>query len=264
MGRPHLHGVDERTGLVYFSGTERSHIGGDVYRIKLDGSGLTRLSQTSGTHAANFSPGFAHYVDTWSDLNTPPQVRVHRADGHEVRLVHESRIAGLAAVRMVTPEFLQVKTRDGFVMEAMLIKPPGFDRRGGSRCMQFTYGGPHAPRVAQPWGGVDQYVSTSCSRISGIIVWICDNRSASGKGAESAWTCYKQLGVQELADIEDGLGWLSKQPYVDARASASTAGATAASWPTYALTHSKSFAMGIAGGNGNRLARSTTRSTPSG
>src|SRR5262249_33812172 len=50
-----LHGVDERAGWMYFSGTERSHIGGDVYRIKLDGSGLKRLSTSEGTHTAEFS-----------------------------------------------------------------------------------------------------------------------------------------------------------------------------------------------------------------
>ena len=32
-----LYGVDEAGGFVYFAGTERSAIGGDIYRIKLDG-----------------------------------------------------------------------------------------------------------------------------------------------------------------------------------------------------------------------------------
>jgi len=40
-----FHGVADPGGWAYFSGTERSYIGGDVYRIKLDGTGLTRLSQ---------------------------------------------------------------------------------------------------------------------------------------------------------------------------------------------------------------------------
>jgi dipeptidyl-peptidase-4 len=40
-----LHGADERAGWVYFSGTERSHIGGDVYRVQLDGS---RVAQSFG------------------------------------------------------------------------------------------------------------------------------------------------------------------------------------------------------------------------
>ena len=68
-----LHGVDESGGWVYFSGTERSPIGGDVYRIKLDGSGLRRLSTADGTHSAEFSPSFGFYVDTWSNVTTPPQ-----------------------------------------------------------------------------------------------------------------------------------------------------------------------------------------------
>jgi dipeptidyl-peptidase-4 len=82
----------------------------------------------------------------------------------------------------------------------------------------------------------------------GIAVWICDNRSASGKGIQSAWTSYKQLGVQELADIEDGLAWLRKQPWANG-----TFGLDGWSYggfmTTFALTHSKSFTMGIGGGN---------------
>ncbi len=242
-----FHGVDEANGLVYFSGTERSYIGGDVFRIKLDGTGLTRLSQAAGTHGASFSPGFAQYVDTWSDLSTPPQVRVHKADGREVRLVHESKIPALAELRMVKPEFLQVKTRDGFVMEAILYRPSAASASRKVPVMQFTYGGPYAPRVANRWGGVtSMYYQLLADR--GIAVWICDNRSASGKGIQSAWTSYKQLGVQELADIEDGLAWLRKQPWASG-----VFGLDGWSYggfmTTYALTHSTSFAMGIGGGN---------------
>ena len=82
----------------------------------------------------------------------------------------------------------------------------------------------------------------------GVAVWICDNRSASGKGIQSAWTAYKQLGVQELADIEDGLAYLRKQPWANG-----VFGLDGWSYggfmTTYALTHSTSFAMGIGGGN---------------
>src|SRR6185436_1281218 len=60
-----LHGADAT--YAYFSGTERSSIGQDVYRVKLDGSGLQRLSSQEGTHAATFSPSLAHYADKWSD-----------------------------------------------------------------------------------------------------------------------------------------------------------------------------------------------------
>jgi dipeptidyl-peptidase-4 len=242
-----FHGMDGANTFAYFSGTERSYIGGDVYRIRLDGSGLTRLSQAPGTHSAAFSPGLTHYVDTWSDLYTPPQVRVHRSDGAEVRVVHESRIPQLAEFRALKPEFVQVKTRDGFVMEAILYKPSSASAARKVPVMQFTYGGPYAPRVANRWGGT-QHMYYQLLADRGIAVWICDNRSASGKGAQSAWTSYRQLGVQELADIEDGLAYLRAQPWVNG-----TFGLDGWSYggfmTTYALTHSKSFAMGIAGGS---------------
>src|SRR5206468_1221615 len=68
-----LHGVDEKAGWVYFSATEHSPIGEDVYRVRLDGSGRERLSARDGTHTASFDPTWARYLDTWSDVTTPPQ-----------------------------------------------------------------------------------------------------------------------------------------------------------------------------------------------
>ena len=203
-----LHGVDEAANWIYFSGTERSAIGSDVYRVHLDGSGLTRLSQPAGTHAASFSPAFSMYFGTWSDLTTPAQVRVHRADGGEIRVVDRNPAPALADFRLARPELLQVRTRDGFPMEAILIKPPDFDPAKKYPVYQFTYAGPHAPQVRNAWGGTN-YLFHQLLAQRGIVVWICDNRSASGKGAESAWNAYKRLGESELADIEDGIAYLS-------------------------------------------------------
>ncbi len=243
-----FHGVDEATGYAYFSGTERSAIGSDVYRIKLDGSGLTRLSATPGTHTATFNPGLSHYLDSWSDIKTPTLVRLHKADGTEVRIIDANPIAALGNYRLGQPEFVQVKTRDGFVMEAALIKPPDFDPAKKYPVFQQTYAGPHAPSVRNSWGGVSGLFYHLLAQ-RGIVVWICDNRSASGKGARSAWASYRRLGESELADIEDGLAWLKAQPWVDASRIGINGWSYGGFMVSYALTHSKSFAMGIAGGS---------------
>src|SRR5206468_2319252 len=96
----------------------------DIYRIALDGSGLARLSRTDGTHRAIFNPSFTQYVDVWSDVKTPTQVRLHRADGTEVRVIDANPVRALQEYRLSTPEFVEVTARDGFVMDAMVIKPP--------------------------------------------------------------------------------------------------------------------------------------------
>jgi dipeptidyl-peptidase 4 len=244
-----VHGVDESGRWLYFSAAERSHIATDVYRIKLDGTGLTRLSERAGLHRASFSPGFAQFIDHWSDLHTPPQVRVRKADGSEVRVIHESKIPQLAEFKLAKPELLQVKTRDGFVMEAMLIKPVDFNPSRKYPVMQFTYAGPGAPSVRNAWGGTTaMYYQLLAQR--GIAVWVCDNRLASGKGAQSQWPSYKNFGELELRDIEDGLEYLKKQPWVDSMRIGIDGWSFGGFMVTYALTHSKSFAMGIGGGNG--------------
>ena len=169
----------------------------------------------NGTHRARFSPDFARYLDTWSDIETPPQVRVHAADGTETRVVSENRVAALADYRLSTPTFLQVTARDGFVMEAMMITPPDFDPSRRYPVLQHTYGGPHAQQVRNAWGGnATMFYQLLAQR--GVIVWVMDHRTASGKGAVSAWPVYQHFGESELRDIEDGVAWLTQQPYVDA------------------------------------------------
>jgi len=242
-----LHGFDAGGGWVYFSGTEHSPIGADVYRVRIDGTGLERLSRTEGTHTASFNGSFTLFLDTWSDLVTPPQVRLHRADGSAVRVVDPNPVPALAEYRLGRPELLRVRTRDGFPMEAMLLRPPDFDPARRHPVYQYAYGGPHAPLVKNAWGGTT-YLFHQLLAEKGVVVWICDNRTASGKGIVSAWPMYRRFGELELRDVEDGLDWLKKQGWVDPDRIGMSGWSGGGYLVTYAMTHSRLFAMGIAGG----------------
>src|SRR5207237_9689705 len=94
---------------------------------KLEGAGLQRLWTAEATHTAKFSPALTYYVDSWSNATTPTQVRLHKNDGTELRTIDDNKVPAFAQYRLSKPEFVQVKTRDGFVMEAMMIKPPDFN-----------------------------------------------------------------------------------------------------------------------------------------
>ena len=243
-----LHGADEQTGLIYWSGTERSPIGSDAYRVRLDGSGLTRLTARPGTHRVQFNPGFTRYIDTWSTLAVPPQVRLHAADGAERRVIDANEATVLAEYELSAPELLQVPNRDGFLMEAVMIKPPDFDPARRYPVYQHVYGGPHVQRVRDGWSG-STYLFWQLLARRGVIVWVLDNRTASGKGAVSTWPVYENFGASELRDIEDGLDWLAAQPYVDPDRIGIEGWSYGGFMVSYALTHSDRFAMGIAGGS---------------
>ena len=242
-----IEGVDEKNGFIYFTATEHSHIAPNGYRIKLDGSGLTRLTMTEGSHRVDVSPAHNYFIDFWSDLNTPSQVRLYDAAGKLVRVISENKVDALKQYKLGAAELLQVKTRDGFVMEAMMIKPPDFDARKKYPVMSFTYSGPHAPQVRNSWGS-QTYMFHQLLAQKGYIIWVCDNRTASGKGMEATWPVYKNFGELELRDLEDGLTWLKSQPYVDGSRIGMWGWSYGGFMTSYALTHSQSFKIGIAGG----------------
>jgi dipeptidyl-peptidase-4 len=241
-----LFGVDETNGVVYFSSPERSSIATDIYRIRLDGTGMTRLSQRAGTNRAIFNPDFTQYIGIWSNITTPTQVRLHRADGSEVRVIDGNAVPALKEFNLSAPEFVQVKTRDGFVMDGMLIKPPDFNPARRYPVYQFTYAGPGAAQVRDQWDGTD-YMFHQMLAQSGIVVWILDNRSASGKGAESQWPVYGRLGEMELQDLEDGITWLKQQAWIDPSRVVLSGWSYGGFMTAYALTHSTSWSAGIVG-----------------
>ena len=242
-----VNGVDEAGGWIYFSGTERTVLGSDVYRVKFDGTGQQRLTAVAANHYAIFNPGRTLFLDSRSDVSTPHQARLHRADGSELRVIEANPVPALAEFRLSAPEFLRVAARDGFEMEAMMIKPPDFDPSKRYPVYQYTYGGPHFQSVVNRWG-FSEYMYHQMLAEHGIIVWICDNRTASGKGAISALPLYKHFGELELRDIDDCAGWLKQQPYVDGARIGIYGYSFGGYLAAYALTHPSSFSMGIAGG----------------
>jgi dipeptidyl-peptidase-4 len=241
-----LHGVDRVNRLVYFSAGARDHVSTDVYRIGLDGAGLTRLSTTAGTHRATFSPSFRYYVDEWSDIRTPPQLRLHEASGRERRVLSTSAPPALDDYRLSLPEFVQVPARDGAVLDAILIKPPDFDPTRRYPVYQFTYAGPGTAVVRNTWGG-SQYLFHQLLAQQGFVIWMLDNRSASGRGVGAQWPIHGRLGELELQDLEDGVVWLKQQPYVDGSRLILSGWSYGGFMTAYALTHSASWSAGIAG-----------------
>jgi dipeptidyl-peptidase 4 len=241
-----FHGVDESKGLVYFSSPDPNALELQVYRIGLDGSNRTRLSKTPGTHQATFNAARTRYIDRWTDATTPAQLRLHGADGSDIRVIEANPVATLGEYRLSRPEFVTVKTRDGGSMDGMLIKPPDFDARRRYPVYQFTYAGPGASQVLNAWKGQD-FMFYQLLAQNGVVVWVLDNRSASQRGVEAQWPVYGRLGEYELQDLEDGITWLKQQPFVDASRIVLSGWSYGGFMAAYALTHSTSWSAGVVG-----------------
>jgi dipeptidyl-peptidase-4 len=240
-----LHLVDEPSGWVYFSGTKDQPIGLDLYRVKVTGGEPQRLTAGPGQHRALINPQARLFADYHNSHTSPPTVRLYRTDGTLVRTLDTNPVYAREEYDWGEHKLFQISAPDGFRIEASLVKPPDFDASRRYPVWFTTYGGPHAPVVQDAWqkGRLREQGLANL----GFLVFQVDPRSASGKGACSTWTAYRQLGVQELADIETAIRWLTAHSFVDAERIGMTGHSYGGFLTAYALTHSKLFAAGVAG-----------------
>jgi dipeptidyl-peptidase 4 len=207
--------VDEGKGLVYFSGTAKSPLERHLYRVSLDGSAISRITIHNGTHGVNMAPDASAFVDTYSDVMTPPRQDIDRADGSLLRVVNENKVAELEEYHLSTPQFLSVKARDGMPLNAVMTKPPDFDATKKYPVLVFTYGGPHAQVVTNAWGGNNALWHQLMAQ-KGYIIFSLDNRGSGGRGHAFEEPIHYHLGAIELSDQLDGVNYLKTLPYVNA------------------------------------------------
>ncbi|HWE34987.1 MAG TPA: DPP IV N-terminal domain-containing protein [Isosphaeraceae bacterium] len=240
-----IHRLDAETHEVVFSATKDNPIGSDLYRVKLDGGEIRRLTHGDGTHNVDLSPDGKAFLDRHSDAKSPTRIDLVAIDGTPIRTIDANPVAALDEYRFAPRELVKIPTADGFVLEGELITPPDLDPSKSYPVWFTTYGGPHAPTVVDAWANGRPWEQALAQE--GYIVFRADPRSASGKGAVSAWACYKQFGVQELKDIAEALAWLEKRPYVDGNRIGISGHSYGGFMTAFAMTHSDLFAAGIAG-----------------
>jgi dipeptidyl-peptidase-4 len=212
--------------LVFASNRERIE-DRQIYAADLDGDAPPRrLSAADGWHAADFGCGgerkfgcrAGYYVDTWSDVDTPPQVAVRALDGTRVAWIEANALDehhpyAPYRAQHVQPEFGQIAAEDGQALHYRLTRPA--DAQPGRRypVLLSFYGGPTAQEAVNAWPRelFDQYLAQH-----GIAVFTLDNRGTARRGRRFADVLLGRLGRAEVADQLAGVRWLARQEWVDA------------------------------------------------
>ncbi len=210
-----IHGIDETKGLLYYTSAETSPLEKDIFSISLDGKRKTRLSSGSGTNSPEFSNKFQYYVNSWSDINTPPYIAVYNSDGKEVRVLENN--AKLKAIRenynFSRVEFFQFTTSEGITLNGWMMKPPDFDPLKKYPVLFTIYGGPGHQTVTNSWENVSSWNHLWAQ--NGIVVVSVDNRGTGGRGEEFKKCTYLQLGKYETLDQIEAAKYLGSLPYIN-------------------------------------------------
>lgn len=241
--------VDEARDQVFFTGLEKSSIERQLYRVRLDGSGLERVTREAGTHRIQFSPDRRYYADVHSAHDTLPSLTLHDASGAPRAVLAPSRSELIAPFSFQVPELRSVPAGDGFPLPARLLRPSGFDPTRRYPVILYVYCGPGAPTVNDAWdysfAGNAYFDQILVKR--GYVVASIDNRSATGisKTLENA-VLRKVWSDGELADLLAGVRWLKAQPWVDSARVGIWGWSGGGTSTLLAMTRSQEFKAGIA------------------
>lgn len=239
-------GIDEEGGWIYFGALEKSSLERHLYRIKMDGSKMERLTKEDGVHSVTMSPDAKYYFDRFSSSSSPPSLVLCDAKGSKKLALAEPDFGGLVKYDVSYPELFTIPARDGFQMPASLTKPIDFDPNKKYPVIFNVYGGPSAPTVSNSFSfGV---VSDNVLANQGYILVRVDNRAATAisKKLENL-LLHRYIGEVELNDYVDAARWMKKQPYVDPERLGITGWSNGGSITLLMMTRSQEFRAGIAG-----------------
>ncbi|KAI4307112.1 hypothetical protein L6164_030332 [Bauhinia variegata] len=212
-------GVNEATGLIYFTGTLHGPLESNLYYTKLfvDGSqqlqAPVRLTHGKGKHVI-LDHHMRSFVDINDSLDCPPRVLLRSLeDGSTIMPLFEQpvTIPRFKRLQLEPPEMVEIQAKDGTPLYGALYKPDA-SRFGPPpyKTMINVYGGPCVQLVSNSWtSSVDmraQYL-----RSQGILVWKLDNRGTARRGLKFEGCIKHNLGQIDADDQLTGAEWLVKQ-----------------------------------------------------
>lgn len=249
-GHSGLTAVDEKGGWVYFTARASSPFERQLYRSRLEGGGLMRLSTEPGAHLPSFSPDRQYYLDIPSSASMPPALILRKVDGSRLLDLAPPRRDRLQAFGMQYPVFFPLPAADGVSLPARISKPRDFDATKKYPVIFYIYGGPGAPSVLDAWdsNGWSQSIHFDQMLLDqGYVVVSVDNRASAGLSKTWEQSIQGQLyGDVELNDLRAALTWLKAQPWVDAGRLGIWGWSGGGTGTLMAMTRTTAFKAGIA------------------
>ena len=216
-----FYGYDARTGNTYYAAKDGSPLREAVFVC--DAKGKTKkLSQRDGTNEAIFSADYRYFLNTWSNIDTPPVYTLcDGGSGKELKVLEDNAdlVSRLSSMSLGKREFFTFTTSEGVTLNGWMVKPAGFSSSRRYPVVMFQYSGPGVQQVVDAWsagnmGGClyEQYLAQE-----GFLCVCVDGRGTGGRGAQFEKQTYLHLGLLEAKDQVETALWLGQQPYVDAK-----------------------------------------------
>ncbi|WP_420633367.1 DPP IV N-terminal domain-containing protein [Candidatus Palauibacter sp.] len=191
-------GIDESADLVYFQANARE-AGEDpyyqhLYRVNLNGSGLTLLNPGDLDHRAEMGESNRFSVNNHSRVDATPAAALHASTGRKIMDLETADFSKLEEAGYGFPEPYTVKADDGVTdLYGVMYKPFDFDPTKTYPIVAYVYPGPQTESVAKSFSTA-RY-ETALAQFGMVLITV-GNRG--GHPARSKW--YHNYGYGNLRD----------------------------------------------------------------
>lgn len=196
-----FYGFNPRIGRLYFQSSQQGSIYRDLYSMNISGTNQVRLSQEKGTHDADFSADFSHFIQKFSSVTTPNRFTLHSGlDGSELRVLEDnSELIDLVKNYNLNPKTFDSIYVNGNWLNTYVIKPKSIDLTKKYPVLMFQYSGPGSQQVADRWNNANDYWHQYLVN-QGLVVVCVDGRGTGLKGRDFKKVTQGKLGLYEVQD----------------------------------------------------------------
>lgn len=214
-----VYGYDEQTGDVYYAAHTTTPTEQQVFVSHSNGK-TEQLTQKAGINNAIFSNDYKYFVNTWSDLHTPPVTTLNDNHGRQLAMLIDNKALQqkLSQYDLGSVEMFQLTTSENVTLNGWLVKPRNFNPQKRYPVIMYQYGGPGSQQVLNRWAvgmcGSGAILEQLMAQ-RGYVVCCVDGRGTGGRGADFEKCTYLRLGELEARDQVETALWLASQPWAD-------------------------------------------------
>jgi dipeptidyl aminopeptidase/acylaminoacyl peptidase len=213
--------VDGEGRQVWFLGqgfeSDRNPYFQHLYRVGLDGDGLTLLTPEDANHSVSLAPDGRAFLDTYSTPDTPPVTVLRGGDGELLAELERADVSRLLATGWHPPTPVTMKGRDGTTdIYGLMFTPTALDSTAKYPVVDNIYPGPQAGSVGSRSFSPARGDAQALAELGFVVVQI-DGMGTPGRSKAFRDAYYGRMGDNTLPDQVTGIRQLAERyPWIDA------------------------------------------------
>ena len=241
--------IDEKNQVVYFTCRKDNSARFDLYKVKLNGTALQRLTFGEYTHRnIQVSPNASYFISSYSNTSTPDVIVLVNNKGKLIKELGNAAGEDFNQTTLAKTELIRVKGEDGkYDLPVRIVYPLNYDQNKKYPVMISIYGGPNAGTVYDGW---QLNMQQQWYAKEGMIQVAMDHRASGHFGKEGINYMHRNLGYWEMKDWTTIVKWMIEHAGVDKNKVCISGFSYGGYMSAYALTYGADyFTHGLAGGS---------------